>query len=196
MVKSAENFPPDRIAKICDDIATVEDPETRAGRIERMAKQCGVNEEAIQATFAHVKIRRDKAIAGVRNIVNERNRTLDRAGEGSEYLQSKGARKMAKSLEEGGERLAILREGLALLQNAQNEQDVLVAINKFAEAGDSSVLEVIADVYGSKRPDIAIEALLHAGTPDAALALAVQHKREGHRSTFRKLLGRMDEELS
>lgn len=190
---------PDRVAHICDKIATIEDPEKRAARAGKEAKRLGVNEETINATFAHVKIRRTAAIARVRNIVNQRKRTNEMASEGQEVMAKKripGSRKIGTSIEEGAEKLEILRDGLRLLQGAETEQDVVAAIEKFAEAGDSAVLEVIADVYGTKRPDIAIEALLRADTPDAALALAVQHQRQGHRKTFNGLLGRIGEELS
>ena len=187
---------PDKVANICDNIATIDNPEKRATRVSKTAEQYGVAGEAINATFAHVKIRREKAVHGVREVINGRKRTLELALEGQQQMETRGAKKMAVYLEEKNRKIGILQEGLALLQGAGTEQQVFDAIAKFAEAKDPTILEVIADVYGPKRPDIAIEALLRAGTPDMALALAVQHLRAGNRSTFKKLLGRVTEELS
>lgn len=196
MAKESSNITPDRVAIVCDKIATIDDPGKRATRVSQAAEQYGVSEEVINATFAHVKIRRERAVQAVRALVNEKKRTLDLALEGIGHMDGRGAKKMAGHLEERERTLALLHDGFALLQHAETEQQVLAAIEKFAEAEDPAVLEVIADVYGPKRPDIAVEALLRAGTPDAALALAVQHQRAGNRSTFNKLLGRVMEELA
>lgn len=195
MPKESGSITPDKVALICDKIATIDDPEKRASRVSKAAEQYGVNEEAINATFAHVKIRRDNAVKAVRELINGKKRTFALALEGTEYMDSRGAKKMSGHLEEREGTLSLLQEGLALLQSAETEQQVVAAIEKFAEAKDPSVLEAIAEIYGPKRPDIAIEALLQVGTPDAAIALAVQHQRAGHRSTFRKLLGRVVEHL-
>lgn len=196
MAKENSGLTPDRVAVICDSIATIQDSEKRGKRVAKAADRYGVKEEAINATFAHVKIRRDTAVHVVRALINDRKRMLARAQEGAAQMDKAGAKKMKSHLEEKQAMLGFLQEGFGLLQHAETEQQVLAAIEKFAEGNDGAVLQAVADVYAPKRPDIAVEALLRSGTPDAALALAVEHQRAGHRSTYKSLLGRVTEELA